>query len=135
MNKKEEQEKLLRILQNSHSGLEEKTTTERICGQVTQEDNELIRIDKNSHMTENGGIREVNIFNIRTYACGCRVDGRANFGGVDYKGNFVCSKHFYRCIRCRKALSILTVKPIRGYCYCRRCARIVKFLRFIGLKK
>jgi len=129
-----EGEILKRLLQNSLSGIERKTTIEKISGQVIK-DGDLIQVDKDSHLDERGGIREIDIFRIKVYACGCRVDGRTNFGGVDYKGNIVCVKHYYRCVRCRRSLSVLTVKPINGYCYCARCARIVKFLRFLGLRK
>jgi hypothetical protein len=135
MNDIDEKEKFLRILQNSQAGLKRKTVVEKVGSQVTSKDSDLIQIDTDSCLDEGGGIKEVDIFNIKVFACGCKVDGRSNFGGIDYKGNIVCSRHYYRCIRCRRPLSTLTVKPIKGYCYCARCARIVKFLKFLGLKK
>lgn len=128
-------ELLMRLLQNSQSGIENKRTIERVCGEVKHENGDLIQIDKECYLDETGGVREVNITNIRVYACGCKVEGRANFGGMDYKGNLVCVRHFFRCIRCRRPLSILTVKAINGICYCSRCVRIVKIKRFFGLRK
>jgi len=126
---------IARLLQGSEAGIEKKTTIERLGGQVTIKNSDFIQIDKDCQLDENDSIREVTIFNIKVFACGCKANGRENFGGVDYMGNLTCNKHFYRCIRCRRPLSTITVKPINGYCYCARCARIVKFLRFLGLKK
>jgi hypothetical protein len=131
----EEQEKLLMLLQNSQSGLEKKTVIERITGRVKLKDGDLIQIDKDCFLDENNAIREINVFNVKVFSCGCKADGRSNLGGVDYKGNVVCIKHFFRCVRCQRPLSTLTVKSIQGYCYCGRCARIVKFLKFLGIKK
>jgi hypothetical protein len=131
----QEREMLAGLLQNNLSGVEKKIIIEKISGRVVQDGDDLIQIDKDCHLDESGGIREINIFRIKVFACGCRADGRNNLGGVDYKGNIVCSRHFYRCIRCRKPLSSLTVKSINGFCYCARCHRIVKILRFFGLKK
>ena len=128
-------ELLARLLQDSQAGIEKKKTVERIVGQVTLENSDLIQIDKDSHYGENDGIHEVNTINIKVFACGCKVQDRSNWGGIDYKGNVCCIRHFYRCVRCRRPLSTLTVKSIHGYCYCARCARIVKFLKFLGLKK
>jgi hypothetical protein len=126
---------LERLIRNSVSGIERKIIIERLGGQITKDGDDLIQIDKDCQCDDNGVIQESNIFNIRFYACGCRADGRKNFGGVDYLGHVVCSKHFYRCIRCRRPLSIRTVKPLDGICYCAKCRRIVKLLRFLGLKK
>lgn len=131
----QEREQLERLLQNTFTGIERKTIIERIGGRVAKDGDDLIQIDKDCRLDESGGIQESNIFNIKFYACGCRADGKQNFGGVDYKGNIVCSKHYYRCIKCRRSLSILTVKPIDGICYCSKCARVTKILRFFGLKK
>jgi len=132
---REEQEKLIMLLQNSQSGLERKTTVEKITGQINLEDGDLIQVDKNCFLDENNSIQEVNVFLIKTFACGCKADGRSNLGGVDYKGNVVCIKHLYRCVRCQRPLSTLTVKSIKGYCYCAKCALIVKFFKFLGIKK
>jgi hypothetical protein len=132
-----EQEKaaLERLLQSSLTGIEKKTIIERLTGRIVKDGDDFIQIDKESKLDEDGSIREFNIFSVRIYSCGCKSTGRSNFGGVDYRGNVVCNKHYYRCLRCRRALSILTVKPIDGICYCARCSRVVKFLRFLGLKK
>jgi len=131
----EEQEKLLMLLQNSQSGLEKKTTIEKITGHISLEDGDMIQVEKNCFLDENESIREISVFNVKVFSCGCKADGRSNLGGVDYKGNVVCNKHLFRCIRCQRPLSTLTVKTIQGYCYCAKCARIVKFLRFLGIKK
>lgn len=128
-------ERLERVLSNSLSGIENKVIIERVVGKVVKEGDDLIEIEKQCQLDENGGIQEIHIFKIKTYACGCRANGRNNFGGIDFKGNVVCAKHYYRCIRCRKPLSILTVKAINGIAYCPSCARITKILRFFGLKK
>lgn len=126
---------LEQLIQNARSGLEKKIIIERLSGKAVKDGDDLIQIDKESYLESDGNIKETNIFKIRTYSCGCQAFGRNNFGGVDHKGNIVCKRHFYRCIRCRRPLSVLTVKPIDGICYCARCRRIVKFLRFFGLKK
>jgi hypothetical protein len=135
INNEDENEKLLKMLLDNLSGIEKKRIIERITGRVIQENDDLIQIDKESQLDETGGIRQVDTFNIRVFACGCKSNGRSNFGGIDFAGNVACSKHFYRCIRCRRPLSSLTVKPIHGIAYCPRCKRVVKFLRFFGLKK
>lgn len=126
---------IARLLQDIQSGIESKKTIEKINGQVTIDDAELIEIIKEAHLGANGGIEEKNIINIKVFACGCKVQDRTNWGGIDYKGNICCIKHFYRCVRCRRPLSTLTVKPVNGFCYCARCARIVQLKKFLGLKK
>ncbi len=131
----EEQEKLFMLLQNSQSGIEKKTTVEKITGQISLDDGDIIQIEKNCILDENDNIREDTVFNVKVFSCGCKANGRSNFGGIDYKGNVACVKHFFRCVRCQRPLSTLTVKSIKGYCYCARCARIVKFLGFLGIKK
>ena len=129
-----ERERMIRLLQDSLAGIEHKTTVERLGGMIMNGE-DLIQIDKDSHLGEGGGIREVQTFNVRVYSCGCRADGRSNFGGIDYKGNVACQLHWFRCIRCRRPLSTLTMKAIHGVAYCKRCYRISKFRRFLGLKK
>jgi len=131
----QEMDKLLKILQNGVEGIERKTTIEKITGHISLEDGDMIQVEKNCFLDENDSIREVSVFNVKVFSCGCKADGRSNLGGVDYKSNVVCNKHLYRCIRCQRPLSTLTVKSIQGYCYCVRCARIVKFLRLLGIKK
>jgi len=135
INNEDENERLLKLLLENLSGIEKKRIIERITAGAIKVDDNLIQIDKESELDETGGIRQVDTFNIRTFACGCKSNGRSSLGGVDYKGNVVCTKHFYRCIRCRRPLSSLTVKPIHGIAYCPRCKRVVKLLRFFGLKK
>jgi|GEM_PF-3272767 hypothetical protein len=130
-----ERAELERLLQNSQAGIEKKTIIERLSGKIADGSEDFIQIDKETQLESDGTIREISVFKIGIYACGCKSNGRSNFGGVDYKGNIVCAKHFYRCVRCHRPLSVLTVKSIKGYCYCARCARIVKLLRFLGLKK
>jgi hypothetical protein len=131
----EEREKLERLLRSSLSGIEKKIIIEKLTGRVIKNGEELIKIEKESRLDGDGGIKTIDVFKISVFACGCKADGRRNFGGIDYKGNVVCNRHYYRCLRCRKPLSILTVKPINGIAYCERCSRIVKILRFFGLKK
>jgi hypothetical protein len=128
-----EREEMIRLLQGSLAGIEHKTTVERLGGMIMNGE-DLIQIDNDSHLAEGGGIREVQTFKIRVYTCGCRADGRTNFGGIDYRGNVACSRHFWRCLDCLRPLSILTVRTINGVAYCRRCYRIEKLKRFFGLK-
>jgi hypothetical protein len=135
INNEDENERLVRMLMDSLSGIEKKRIIERITGTVVRNNDNLIQIDKESQLDRDGGIRQVDTFNLKVFACGCKSDGRGNWGGVDYRGNITCAKHFYRCIRCRRPLSSLTVKPIKGIAYCARCRRVVRFLRFFGLKK
>lgn len=129
-----EREQMIRLIQNSLAGIEHKTIIERLGGRIV-DGGDLIQIDNECRVEEGGGLREVNVFQIKYYSCGCRADGRSNFGGIDYKGNVACQLHWFRCIRCRRPLSTLTMKAIHGVAYCKRCYRISKFRRFLGLKK
>lgn len=118
----EDMEKLLKILGNQ---IESKNTTERLVTGSIKEDGNIFEVKKSSSL-ENGGITENTTFNLRILDCGCISHGRKNVSGVDYKGYVVCPRHFFRCLRCHRPLSIKTVKPQNGICYCSRCSFIRK---------
>jgi len=109
----------LRALLSSQA--ESKTIIERIIPGSIKHNNKMIEVNVTGGL-ENGSLTEKTIFNVPVYDCGCKSEGRSNLGGIDYKGNIVCVKHFFRCGRCHRPLSILTVKPKNGRCYCGWCS-------------
>ena len=133
----EDNEELERFLRTLSNGIEKKITTESISDEDVKATGKIIEITNDTSLNENtGGIQEQITFKIRTLSCGCVAQGRQDIGGICQKcGNIVCKKHFYRCLRCRKGLCCKCVSSIESIVYCKKCARITKFLRLLRLKK
>ena len=116
-------DKLTQIL----SGIEKKKTVERISGKVINKNSEIIEIQQESSLDPDGGINDKTEFKLHLLSCGCVCQGRYDIGGVDWKGNVTCKRHFWRCHHCHRPLSPLTVRVINGVTYCAFCYWKIKF--------
>jgi hypothetical protein len=134
---RETNEELERLIRTLSTGIERKSTVERISTEDIRQDGKIIEILKDSSLdATTGGINEQIVFKVKTLSCGCAIQGRRELGGICQKcGNIVCKRHFYRCIRCQKGICCRCISAIDGIVYCKKCGRITKLLRFLKLKK